>query len=53
MISSLKTKEVQIGINNGSKAEIIGGLKEKEEIVVGTIDNSIIKKEGSMFGPKH
>ena len=50
---TLKTKEVQIGINNGSKVEIIGGLKDKEEIVVGTIDNSIIKKEGSMFGPKH
>ncbi|MDD2489074.1 MAG: efflux RND transporter periplasmic adaptor subunit, partial [Bacteroidales bacterium] len=50
---TLKTKEIQIGINNGSKVEVVGGMKEGEEIVTGTIDNSIIKKEGSMFGPKH
>jgi HlyD family secretion protein len=49
----LKTKEIQIGINNGSRAEVIGGLKQGEEIVIGIQDNTIIKKEGSMFAPKH
>ncbi|MCK9164084.1 MAG: efflux RND transporter periplasmic adaptor subunit [Bacteroidales bacterium] len=49
---TLKTKQIEIGINNGSRVEVIGGLKKGEEIIIGIQDNTIIKKEGSMFGPK-
>ncbi|MDD2192017.1 MAG: efflux RND transporter periplasmic adaptor subunit [Bacteroidales bacterium] len=46
---TLITKVIQIGINNGSRAEVIGGLKKGEEIVIGIEDNTIVKKKGGMF----
>lgn len=46
---TLITKAVSIGINNGSRAEVIGGLKKGEEIVIGIEDNTIVKKKGGMF----
>lgn len=46
---TLITKAVSIGINNGSRAEVIGGLKKGEEIIIGIEDNTIVKKKGGMF----
>lgn len=46
---TLITKKITIGINNGSRAEVIGGLKQGEEIIIGIEDNTIVKKKGGMF----
>lgn len=50
---TLITKVVQIGINNGSRAEVVGGLKKGDEIIIGIEDNTLNKKKGVMFSVSH
>lgn len=47
---TLKPVEVEVGLNNGSKVEIISGLKLNDEIVIGIVDGINKEKGNSMFG---
>ena len=49
--NTLKPIEVKIGLNNGSKVEILSGLKLNDEIVIGIADETANQeKQNSMFG---